>query len=165
MLGLTGGQYHITFDMLGNLTVLVKGLSASHPWKGLYRQERRRIHTEVKAKVVAAVWGSAFIQILATLAVLHWDDLKKGWIAPGWFERKGWIILFFKLVLLKIASAAKNWIHSVPQTAATTFNVSSVCISFLYGTHGYTMAGAVWRGCCNRRVTAPFEKHVGVAVV
>ena len=38
---------------------------------------RRRIYTEEKAKVVAAVWGTECIQFLATLAVLHQDDMKK----------------------------------------------------------------------------------------
>ena len=38
---------------------------------------RRRIKTEVKAKVVAAAWGAELIQFLAALAVLHQDDLKK----------------------------------------------------------------------------------------
>ena len=32
---------------------------------------RRRINTEEKAKVVAAVWGTKFIKFLAALAVLH----------------------------------------------------------------------------------------------
>ena len=32
---------------------------------------RRRIKTEEKAKVVTAVWGTEFILLLATLAVLH----------------------------------------------------------------------------------------------
>ena len=31
----------------------------------------RRIKTEEKAKVVTAVWGTEFILLLATLAVLH----------------------------------------------------------------------------------------------
>ena len=35
-----------------------------------------RTNTEEKAKVVAAVWGTEFIQFLAVLAVLHKDDLK-----------------------------------------------------------------------------------------
>ena len=38
---------------------------------------RRRIKTEEKAKVVAAVWGTELIQLLGTLAILHTDDLKK----------------------------------------------------------------------------------------
>ena len=38
---------------------------------------RRKIYTEDKAKVVAAFWGTEFIQFLAELAVLHQDDMKK----------------------------------------------------------------------------------------
>ena len=33
--------------------------------------------TEEKAKIVAAIWGTEFIQFLAAVAVLHQDDLKK----------------------------------------------------------------------------------------
>ena len=32
---------------------------------------RRRINTDEKAKVVAAVWGTEMIQFLAALAILH----------------------------------------------------------------------------------------------
>ena len=35
------------------------------------RPNRRRINTEDKAKVVAAVWGTELIHLLAALAVLH----------------------------------------------------------------------------------------------
>ena len=38
---------------------------------------RRRIKTEEKAKHVAAVWGTALIQFLAALDILHQCDLKK----------------------------------------------------------------------------------------
>ena len=38
---------------------------------------RRRIYTEEKAKVVAAVWGAECIQFLAALAILHQDGTKK----------------------------------------------------------------------------------------
>ena len=38
---------------------------------------RRRIYTEDKGKVVAAVWGTEFIPFLAMLAVFHQDDMKK----------------------------------------------------------------------------------------
>ena len=38
---------------------------------------RRRIYTEEKAKIVAAVWGTQFIQSLAALDILHQDDMKK----------------------------------------------------------------------------------------
>ena len=39
---------------------------------------RRRIKTEEKAKVVAAVWGTELIQFIAVLAILHQDDFMKG---------------------------------------------------------------------------------------
>ena len=39
---------------------------------------RRRIKTEAKAKVVASVWGTEFIQFLAALAIFYQDDLKTG---------------------------------------------------------------------------------------
>ena len=39
--------------------------------------QRRRIKTEEKAKVVAAVWGKEFIQFLAALAILPRTVLKK----------------------------------------------------------------------------------------
>ena len=35
------------------------------------RPNRRRINIEDKAKVVAAVWGTELIHLLAALAVLH----------------------------------------------------------------------------------------------
>ena len=35
------------------------------------RVHRRRIRTEEKAKVVAAVWGAEFSQFVAALAILH----------------------------------------------------------------------------------------------
>ena len=39
---------------------------------------RRRIKTEKKAKIVAAVLGTELIQFLAALAILHLDYLEKG---------------------------------------------------------------------------------------
>ena len=41
-----------------------------------YWKQRRRIYTEDKAKGVAAVWGTEYIQFLAALAVFHQNDLK-----------------------------------------------------------------------------------------
>ena len=46
-------------------------------------EHRRRIYTEEKAKVVAAVWRTELIQFLAVLAFLHQDDLKKRLILPS----------------------------------------------------------------------------------
>ena len=40
-------------------------------------RNRRRIKTEEMAKVVAAVWGTEWIQFLAALAIFHQDILKK----------------------------------------------------------------------------------------
>ena len=42
------------------------------------------------------------------------------------------LILFFISSWCKIAGAARNWINSVPQTAATTFSFSSVFILLLW---------------------------------
>ena len=41
-----------------------------------YSTCRRRIYTEVLAKVVAASWGTELLQFLAALAILDQDDLK-----------------------------------------------------------------------------------------
>ena len=38
---------------------------------------KRSLKTEEKAKVVAAVWGTKFIQFSAALQIWHQDDLKK----------------------------------------------------------------------------------------
>ena len=51
----------------------------------LFEQCRRRINTEEKTKVVAAVCGTQFIQFLATLDILHEDD----------FDELDEFILFF----------------------------------------------------------------------
>ena len=42
------------------------------------RASGRKIKSEAKAKVVAAVWRTELIQFLDALAILHQDDLKKG---------------------------------------------------------------------------------------
>ena len=39
-------------------------------------EQRRKINTEERAKVVAAVWGTGFIQFLAALAVFSRTILK-----------------------------------------------------------------------------------------
>ena len=39
-------------------------------------RHRKRTKTVEKAKVVAAAWGTEFIQFIAVLAVLHQDDMK-----------------------------------------------------------------------------------------
>ena len=55
----------------------------------MYKSQRRKINTEEKAKVVAAVWETELIQFLAVLAVMHQDGMKKRIIlAPGRYEEK-----------------------------------------------------------------------------
>ena len=43
----------------------------------VHANHRRRIKTEEKAKVVAAVWGTELIQFLATLDIFYQDDFEK----------------------------------------------------------------------------------------
>ena len=40
-------------------------------------QNRRRLNTEEKAQVIAAVWGTEFTQFLVALAILHKEDFKE----------------------------------------------------------------------------------------
>ena len=73
---------------------------------------RRRIYSEEKAKVVAAVLRAEFIQFLAALAVLHQDDMKKKdelhqEDMKKTIEKED-LIIFFKSSWCKIVSAARN---------------------------------------------------------
>ena len=103
----------------------------------------RRIYTEEKAKVVAAVRGTEFNQFLFAPAILHQDDLNNrinssfssyhpGAIHPFLLIILVQNILFFISSWWKTPSAASNWINSVPQIAATTFAFSSVFILLLW---------------------------------
>ena len=40
-------------------------------WKRVWKENRIRINTEGKAKVVAAAWGTELLQFLAELVILH----------------------------------------------------------------------------------------------
>ena len=102
------------------------------------RVHRRRIRTEEKAKVVAAVWGTECIQFLAALAILHQDNFEEQ-------DEFLQIILvqnipFFKSPYCKIASAASDFINSFPQTEATNF-AFFLSLSFFYGRVPATHAG------------------------
>ena len=112
---------NLTACMWGHLTE--KSLSCPH---------RRRIKTEEWAKVVASVYGEESIQFLAVLAVLHWTIWIIGWIAPVWFERKGWIHHILHNRPRQNSSAARNWINASPKTEATTFAFSSVSVLILW---------------------------------
>ena len=50
---------------------------------------RRRIYLEEKAKVVAVTWGKKLLQFLATLAILHQNNLKNMLICTLFFN-KSW---------------------------------------------------------------------------
>ena len=52
---------------------------------------RRRIETEGKSKVVTSVWGAAFVQFLATLAVLPRSIRKKLLNSAGLIGKNCWI--------------------------------------------------------------------------
>ena len=56
------------------------------------------------SNVVAAVWGTEFIQFLAARAVLHWDD----------FDNKDELILFFKIILVQFIPFFKSSILADP---------------------------------------------------
>ena len=62
---------------------------------------RRRIKTEEKAKVIAVVWETELIQILAVIAILHQDDLKKGYIQPTFLYCPGAILPILQIVLVQ----------------------------------------------------------------
>ena len=70
--GVLGGQ-HLASDGGVPLPTQEPRPAGHGTTRGSYK---KRINTEEKEKVVAAVWGTEHIQFLAALAVLHWDDLK-----------------------------------------------------------------------------------------
>ena len=84
------------------------------------------IHTEEEAKVVAVVWGTELIQFLAALSILHQDDLKNSMQSSYSSTCPGANHPFLQLVLVKNSKRVKELINSVPQTAMTTFALSSV---------------------------------------
>ena len=62
---------------------------------------RRRVNTEAKAKVVAAVWGTELIKFLVAQSILHEDNLKER------ISRPLKIIVLTKTFLQQIILAAK----------------------------------------------------------
>ena len=70
--------------------------SQHYPW-----QDRVIIYTEENAKVVSAIWGTKWIQFIATLAVLHQDDLKKGMNSSYSSYRPGAIHPILQIVLVQ----------------------------------------------------------------
>ena len=127
----------------------------------MYSYRRRRIYTDEKAKVVTADWDTDLNRFLAALvAILHQDDLKNRMNSsfssyhPGTVRRFLHIILvqlilFFKSSWCKIVSTPRDWINSVPQTAATTFPFYSI---WYWLKSIWRIPAAVWAGvsACGR---------------
>ena len=61
------------------------------------------------------------IQFIAALDIFQKDDLKNRMNSSFSLYHPGAIHPFLHIILVKTASPARNWINSVPQTAATTF--------------------------------------------
>ena len=69
-----------------------------------YGSHRRRICTEDKGNVVAAVWGAEFIQFLAALAtvyMLHQGDLKNRTNSYTSSQHRGAIHPFLHIILVQ----------------------------------------------------------------
>ena len=66
LLGWTAGGKQTALDRLRHA-----GPGAGQP-RQVIPHHTSRIHTEDKAKVVDAGWGTAFMQFLASLAILHY---------------------------------------------------------------------------------------------
>ena len=74
---------------------------------------------EGKAKVVASIWGTEFVQFLACFASVDLEEKDE-------FNR------FFQIDRGKTDSAAKNLTNSVPQIDETTFAFASLTILLLW---------------------------------
>ena len=69
---------------------------------------RRRIYTEGKAKVIAAIWVTEFIQFLVALAILPGAILKIMMNSSFFSNRPGAIHPILKIVQGKTVCAARN---------------------------------------------------------
>ena len=113
----------ITVDIFSRKRNLLRDIvvDISNPCRSQQKDQDRR-----KDKVVASLINSLPRLLFCSGQFelqdeLHQENLKE----------KHEFILFFKIVLGKIASAARNLINSSPQTEATTFASSSVFILLL----------------------------------
>ena len=66
------------------------------------------LYTEEKAEVVAAVWGTAFVQFLTMLAILHQDDLKNRIHSSSSFYHPGAIHSFLHTIWVQISQCGKK---------------------------------------------------------
>ena len=86
-----------------------------------------------KAKIVAADWGTEFIQFLTPLAISCTMTILKNRINSSFSSNHpGTIHPIHQIGLVELASDKESNINSAPQTAATTFAFSSVSSSSLH---------------------------------
>ena len=87
-----------------------------------------------KATVVVSAWEEEFIKIPSRASCFVYRTILKNRMNSS-FSFKSFrcnsSYILFKIVLGKIAYAARNWINSSPQTEAMTFAFSSVFILLL----------------------------------
>ena len=96
-------------------------------------KHRRRIKTEEKAKVLAAVWGQNLFNSLPRELFCAGTILKNRMNSSFTSNHPGAIHPILQIVLVQNSySTARNLINSVPHTAATTFAFSSVFILLLW---------------------------------
>ena len=71
--------------------------------------------------------------------MMNWTRMiwRNGWIAPGCYEEKDKLIIFFKSSWCTIAGAARNWINFVPPQ-------QKPWPSLLYYKSFFCMAGCIW---------------------
>ena len=97
----------------------------------------RRIYTEDKAKVVAAVWGIYFIQFLAALAVLPPDNMKKRMSRTRMIWRQEWIHPVLQIIVRSVllmsstcwpeqASASSMWPRKAHYWSANSHSLAAV---------------------------------------
>ena len=89
---------HLFNDLVPGFLIVLKDV---HTVKWCNHKRRIYTLTEEKTKVVAAVWGTEFIRILAALAILHQNDMKKEINCTRMIWRKGWIHPLIQIVLVQ----------------------------------------------------------------
>ena len=85
------------------------------------KNHRRRINTEEKAKVVAAVWRTEFIQFLAALVILHQDNLNNRRNSSFSSNHPAAIILFFNLSQCKTARVERKLTKFCPPNSSDEY--------------------------------------------
>ena len=89
----------------------------------------RSIYTEEKAKVVAAVWGTEFIQFLGALAILHQEDLKNRMNSSFSY------IILVVFILFFMSSWCNSFFLHIILEQFSLLCISSWCYSFFSSYH------------------------------